>query len=460
MTIGALVGPNLATAQEDFVNGSGTAKARILRVGPVAANLSFAQTAGQVLADYVDAVARGEAQVFHYAALEDTVKKDVPETTEGNLDPASEFPPLRAETGEEGAAQGKRQEPKPGIVQQARADDQPSAHSSIALEGAQIPGVLEIRGAVARSTAGIFEGPDGLVREATGTVDIGELSLAGGAFVLRDLHWELTQRTNENEDEPVEVSSTFVVGSALMQGERQDGPITGSELQTIFGPINEVLDPVGLRLVAPEQTSDAGIGRLGPLGIRISDSAIGGAVLGPVLDQLQPVREPIAEAIIENCEDCANAFLVGDVTLAALAGGGTLLVELGGVTGTTEGEVFEDGFEFGGDFDLGGDTGGNEETAEVRGASTTREPSSSPGNSTRARGDTGGDTGARSPDTGTSGQPIERNVAAPQTESTGSGANSGAWAVGLAGALGTLAFAAADYRKLRARRREIPAGHA
>lgn len=456
LTTGAFLVPNLATAQEGFVEGSGSAKSQILRVGPRAANLSFAQTAGQALADYVDSSARGEAQIFHYAALDDTVRKDVPETSEGQVDPASNLPALRAQTGEEGAAEGKQQEPVPGVVQRARADDQPSGHSSIALEVAEIPGVLEVRGAVARATAGIVDGPDGPVREALGTVDIGELSLAGGAFVLRDLHWELTQRTNENEDESVEILSKFVVGSALMQGDRQDGPITGSELRTVFEPINDALAPVGLQLVAPEERTDAGIGRLGPLGIRISDSAIGGALLAPALDALQPVREPVADAIIENCEECANAILLGDVTLSALAGGGSLLLELGGVTGTTEGDVFE-GF-FGGDFDLGGDPGGAGGATEVQGTSVAspQEPPTSPGTPAEPRGATGNDTAAGT--TGSEAPQRTDQLAAGRGTEPAESTQNWAWAVGLVGFLGTIAFAAGDYRKLRARRREVMAG--
>ncbi|MGH2759752.1 MAG: hypothetical protein ACRDKJ_09325, partial [Actinomycetota bacterium] len=75
-------------AEEPFIPGSGKAEARIINVGPKAAKLSLAPTLGVTLADYLNTLGRGEALIFDWVALEDSIPVEV----------RTGLPPLRAES--------------------------------------------------------------------------------------------------------------------------------------------------------------------------------------------------------------------------------------------------------------------------------------------------------------------------------------------------------------------------
>ena len=124
------------------------------------------------------------------------------------------------------------------------------------------------------------------------------------------------------------------------------------------------LAPTGIVLDAPTVQKDGDFARVSPLGIRIVNSQLGQTVVAPVVGGLQPVREPVTGAIIENCDDCKAAILVADVMAGVITGGGRLDIELGGTTGFTEGTRYDSPFNFnfsgiggGSSSDFGGDFG-------------------------------------------------------------------------------------------------------
>ena len=86
--------PGFAGAQEEFVPGSGRAKATIVRVGPSASQLSLAPSVGVALTDYTNTVGRGEAllvapQLIFFRQSTSPWPGFAPRTRVGHMRPAS-----------------------------------------------------------------------------------------------------------------------------------------------------------------------------------------------------------------------------------------------------------------------------------------------------------------------------------------------------------------------------------
>lgn len=518
-TGGATLSAGSAGAAEEFVAGSGKAKASIIRVGPSAAQLSLAPSVGVALADFIGTLGRGEALIFDYAALDGSINGGAP-------DLKREFPPLRVESRDAGSEAGVRWEPKPGIVENAQATGAPVGRSSVAIEGFNVPGVVEVTGGKARSFAGVYtrtvDGKKQLIRVAGGTVDIPRVSLGGGAVVLQNLRWEGAQVTDRNDDTEPEAFGGFVVGRMIVNGVEEGKGLTGKELAQIFGPLNEqVLSNVGLFVEAPTAVLNGDVMTVTPLRIRLASSHF--APLGEAVQQLRdaPSDDPdktLSQRIIEECQagegddeeegggasgsgsggplgrpdpgptthgqaagsesereeftefdsngpdgqhgdpnheppgagggsDCGLPFLVADLLVGPLTGAGRLDLELGGVSGLTEGGVFNN-FNF--NFTPGGFDVPPVAEFPVDDFEVAESPTSVLGEQVEAAAPVGGSEQQGSLDT--TAQPAPE---APRPlKLTGSRA-SAAWAVGLVGLGAALAMAATDYRRLRTRRRLI-----
>lgn len=479
-TVATVVLPSFAGAEEEFVNGSGRAKAAIVRVGPSAGQLSLAPSAGVSLADHLGVLGRGESLVVDYAALDGSVQDSIPKATQGNVDPKRKnLPPLRVECTVDRCDGYKRQESLPGIVQEGEAKAKP-AGASVEPDGAsvstlravEVPGVLKVSEGRASTFSGIFrvkvDGQDKQVRRAGGAVDIGAVDVLGGTVVLKGLHWEAMQETDENDDTTPAVSGKFVVGQAVVGDPLDrskppttfDGPLTGDHLKQVLDQVNGGFDKMGpadpgIRLVAPTLANVAGAARLTPLTIQILDSDLGKTVVGPVAEGLQPVRDQVTKQFLDNCtktplgSNCGLPLLVADVGVGVISGSGRLDIDLGGVLSVTEGEIFDSFNLFATDsFDIGDATfeiPSEEPTTGGFEAAVLSETATAPI-------DLGGPAPTQPAPSGQSGN---TELAAPQAfKLTGSRA-SAAWAVGLVGLGAALAMAGTDYRRLRMRRRSV-----
>lgn len=446
--------PSSAGADEDFIVGSGRADARILRVGPAAGQLALAPTIGLSLSDFLGTLGRGEARVADYGALDGSVPPEL----------KSEAPDLRTESTEENAAAGKQQtfagtpagSPLTigAMEQRSAAATDPKGSSEVTLGKVSIPGLIEIGGSTAASSAQVI---DKKAREARGTTTISSLSLGGGAVVLKGLTWEAVQRTGEG----AKVTGSFRVEGLTIGGQSVPVPADGTQLAAVLPQINAALAPTGLVLDAPVAAKDGELARVTPLGVRIVNSQVGQTAVAPVVGALQPVREPVTAAIIEGCDDCKAAILVADVLAGVVTGGGRFDLEIGGVTGYTEGTRYDSPFNFnfsgigggassdfaGGDFgaeSFGGDLSSSSSSfdASSTGLAGTG-PVGSPAAPAAAPGVAGGAGGA----TGT--------LAASAKGVTGTTGGAAAL-IGLVGLLGAVALGAADFRAIRAARRTIP----
>lgn len=433
--VAAVVGGFLvpgAGAESPFVNGSGKADARVMRVGPSAGRMALAPSIALALADYTGTVGRGEARPFEFGALNDSVP---PEFTD-------QFPPTKTASIDEGSAAGVSEEYGP-FTQHAWADSAPSGRSRIVFAGGGFPGFEASKG-WAEASVGVVK--DERARVAQGTAVIDEVRLGGGAVVLRGLRWTVMQKTGD-AGTPPQVEGGFVLGSAVIEGEVFDGPMGGTELAQLFGPMNEALAPLGIALVEPRLEDAAGVGRLTPLRVQLTPSEVGRQVVAPALGAAQPARDAIFTPVLDQCADCASAVLVGDVVLGAIAGGGRLDVELGGVFAFTEGEQYDNLFLQ----SLGGTTpeavGGEVPSVFVPRDDLPAEQARVKGALVTASAPTGAAASGRAPSGGQlAGRPARSTSPA-----------SGAWAASIIGLATVAAMVAAELRRARAAREDLAA---
>lgn len=451
-----------AQADEEFVVGSGRADARIIRVGPSAGKLAIAPTIGLSLADFLGTLGRGEARTADLGALEVALPPEV----------VGLLPTSRTESTEENAEAGETvmvagtpagtPVTLGAIEEKTSATKAPRGASQVTVGAIGIPGVLEIGAAKASSTAQVI---DKKTREARGVTSIGSLSLGGGAVVLRGLTWEAVQRTGEGAG----TDGDFRVDAVTIAGQNVTVPAGAIPLDAVLPQINAALAPSGLMIDAPTVQKEGDFVRVTPLAIRVVNSQLGQTVVAPILGAIQPARDPVTGAIVENCAECAVAILLADVVAGVVSGGGRLDIELGGVTGYTEGTRYESPFDFdfsgvggGASSDFGDDAAAESFARSDSGSSPSSFESSraplAPGASPGA-GAGGLATPAGAPGDG-AGAGADTNVAAGTLASASgdeSGSTGGAAAlIGLAGVLAALALGAADFRAIRAARRTIP----
>lgn len=337
-------------AAEEVVPGSGDAQASVLRTGPTAGGLQVAVTFGQSLADYQGDVARGQSRVVDPGVLGLVLTAESCKGSAPPLDPSWLPPTLRSDSREEGAEKGKRATylgaPSSGTPiagmgdQHTRADKTPSGSSTTTLGVIEVPGLVRAAGGVATAEASFL---DGETRVARAVSELGELEV-GGLARMEGLRWEVEHRSGPAYPDDVEVRSSFSFGRFVLGGQEFPSPGTPEEAAAAFDQLNAALKDTGLSLVPPSMQRDGDIVRVTPLAVRLNQSAIGRQTVGRGLEALQPVREPVVDALISADCQFSSLILVGDVALGVGAGSGGLLLELGGVQAMTEGLSYENPF--------------------------------------------------------------------------------------------------------------------
>lgn len=337
-------------AAEEVVSGSGDAQASVLRVGPTAGGLQVAVTFGQSLADYQGDVARGQSRVVDLGVLGLVLTAESCKGSAPPLDPSWLPPTLRSDSREDGAENGKRATylgapsggaPIAGIGdQQTRAEKTPRGSGTTTLGVIEIPGLLRAAGGVATAESAFV---DGETRVARAVSELGELEVAGIAR-MEGLRWEVEHRSGPAYPDDVEVKTSFSFGRFVLAGQEFPAPGTPEEAAAAFDQLNGALKETGLSLVAPSMQQDGDIVRVTPLAVRLNQSAIGRQTVGRGLEALQPVREPVIDALISADCQFSSLILVGDVALGVGAGSGGLLLELGGGQAMTEGMSYENPF--------------------------------------------------------------------------------------------------------------------
>ena len=359
LAAGTLAGGPGAGAGEEFVTGSGRARASLFEVVPRTGGLTIPVSFGRSLAGYQGtraeassiAVKPPSSPPSSVAAEEcgDTAPPDAPGGGRpGGGSPGFSFPfssQLSVDSDDEGSAAGRHatfastppdSPVRAGLQQQdvsARRD--PHAHAITTSGRLALTDVADLTGGSADARAGVV---DGRARLATAVVTLERLSVLGDAVVLEDLRWTATQRTGEGEG----ADAGFSVGRVIVGGTPvPDAPAGGVDPLAVA---NTALAPTGLALEPPRVEHADGVARVTPLSLRFADSPLGREAVGPLLGDLQPVRDPVVDGLLALSCDFGTAVLLADVMLGVASGSGGVSFDVGGVTATTEGTRYENPF--------------------------------------------------------------------------------------------------------------------
>ncbi len=374
------------SSQENWVAGSGRARANLFEIIPRTGGLEIPINFGKALATYqglsATATSGGVKPPSQKSAEGDCGGAQPPggggggapappKPGGGNNNPTA-FPftsTLSVSSGDEGADKGREihqgsfpaGSPITGRFehQQVWATAAPSARAVTTAGNFGFGPVVEILNG--RTDAGVSV-VHGKTREAYAVTTIDRLSLFGDTVALIDVRWEARQRTGEGEG----ADGRFSVGQVIYD----DAPLTDLAPPTglpegsappppdPLAALNTALAPTGISIGAPHLETAGGVARVTPMTIRFADSALGRVVLGPIVAGLQPLRDPVVGGLLAVSCDFGAAVTVADVATGILAGSGGISFDFGGVTATTEGEVYDNplvgGIEDGGDAGDGG----------------------------------------------------------------------------------------------------------
>jgi len=420
--------------------GQGLAGASTVSVTPRAGSLAVGVTFGEALAGHQNGTAKAQSQAIDLSSIGTSL-------TGYNCGSQAFKPdqipqPLIVETGEPGAAQGITQSEEGGAFTKfGLASSSPYGQAVTTTAPFAIAGVLSMGPGVSKSWSGLLNGE----RQAGASSDIASLTLPGGVS-LAGLHWEsIVQSTGHPQQ-----TATFTIGKATIGGASLP---TNNPTQTL-SQINAVLGLVGLQFKAPSAHLTQGILYEDPLELDVVPNSTRDSALNAVLTGIQPIRQQVFAAALQAYCQSDTPITVADVAIAAISGGGSMSISLGGVHASS-GSVTANGY----DLSLGAPQIGPGGLTAAPSLSSTGDTgtASSPGSAPSDLGSIS--TSGGTPGTGPSGgatTPLRPQVTAIEPAAAIKGKRGGALAaVGLVG-LGLLAgIAEADRRKMRRAQRIV-----
>lgn len=440
---GLLVSSPSASGQEAVEPGRGSAFAQGVKVDPRGGRLSFGITYGMALAGHQNTVAIADARSVDLGPIGTTLAGQSCTGGDPTLPKEDQPQPLEARSTDEGADQ-EQVESEIGVEKRAVANSEPYARAVATTAGGGDPAAVAIGATSSLTESGIVDGR----RIARSRTVVEQIVLAGGQVVLEGLRWEALYQSAPAE----EAKGSFTIDGLVVGGERvplpEDNPLEG------LAEANAVLLPLGFRLDPPSVRNESGIQFVEPLRIGVVPSTARESVIGPVFNGVQPVRESVFDAMIEADCRAATAITVLDLVLNAVTGAGSLNIEVGGVTATSD------------DIELTSFLGG---LGGLGGApSLPPLPEGSTGSSSGALGPTArtggtalgtgtGTAGAGSPPAaGPGSDGGDEHELADAAPISAEGARGGALAgVGLGGLAALAALAAADRHKMRKAQRSV-----
>jgi hypothetical protein len=337
-----------------WVPGSASAISQAIALAPSTAGLNYALTLATSVADYQATEGQAESETFTGGPVvtsATSVQCDggppavsankipqpaIAESTAGNQ--SSTY------TLSDQYANGAGVPQIGGGTEQALATTQPSAEAITKLTDFDVPGAFDVSGSQSRSFA---QQVSGQLREATATADISELSLAGAAVVLRDMHWQDTQETGADGSILKQDASFSIGGLSIRGAEVPASVVSSSSAAQLLAIANTALTGTGIHVTAPSAGANAdGTETISALSVGIDQSTLGQEVVGPLLGQTESVRDEI-DHVLEDQVSCRTGvpITVVDILLGALSGGGNLDLELGGAKATSNGTAYADPFD-------------------------------------------------------------------------------------------------------------------
>jgi hypothetical protein len=313
--------------------GQGTAVANVLHIDPRAGSLSIGVGLGQAIAGHQNGAAKAQSFSLDLGVVGTSLT--TASCGSGASFKPSDFPQiLIVEATDKNAAQGVTNSQEGGaLVEYGMATVAPYAKAITTIAPISIPGLLSVSGGTATSWSGIINGE----RVAGATVDIGGISIAG-QVTLGSMHWDVIHQST---------------GKAVNDGHFSIGAlkIGGTSVPTIdavaaLATANTVLKNIGMEIQIPKAHLTQGIEYVDPLQIAVVPNAVRDKLLGTVLSGIQPVRQPVIDAVLKAVCKAESVLTVADITIGAISGAGSFDVQFGGVQAGT-GEVSKNGFNLG-----------------------------------------------------------------------------------------------------------------
>jgi len=457
------------TSASSWVPGDANATAQAITFHPSTAGLGYDVTLATSIADYQANLAQAESKTFDGGAI---VLSATTTQCDGSA-PAvsqSQLPqPVIVESNSGNASQSMALNSGyngtgPGAgVEEASVTTQPQGSALTKLADFDVPGGFDVSGG---QSSAYSQQVAGTLRQATSTADIGQVSLAGGLVTLNGLHWQSTQETGPGGS-LTQATGSFTLGSVTVSGVTT--PVSADNISQVFASVNTALGPTGFHLgpvPALEQNSADGSVAVPALSIGIDSSALGAQLVGPLLGDADTLRQAFDKALLGVTCQFGTPLTVRDIALGALAGGGGIDMELGGVKDVSDGTAFANPFDnalglLGGSGPVGsvlpaapGTPGSSTFTPGSPGTPGT--PGSAPGTSAP------GTAGTSAPGALRGVSHILRCITTSPFGHPGCSGGGGAVPVGLAGLATVLAMGATDLSRLRRYRRAVrgPAGWA
>jgi hypothetical protein len=442
-----------AGADPTFVAGSGRARANLFEIIPRTGGLEIPINFGKALVTYqgnsATATSGGVKPPSQNAAENDCGSAQPPggggggdgapaPPKPGGGSSPTQFPfvsTLSVSTGDKDAEKGRQIDqghfpsgsPIRGRMehQEVRATADPSAWAATTSGTLAFGPLIEVVNGRTEAETGIVGGK-ARVAHAVTTMD--RVNLLGGLITLIDARWEATQRTGDGP----RADGTFTVGSILLQGQPLPAPAPpappaglpgGGSPPPLPDPLtvlNTAIAPSGLAIESPRLDTAGGVARVSPMTLRIADSALGRVVLAPLVTSLQLLRASGVGGVLAVSCDFGAAVTVADVAAGVLTGTGGIRFDFGGVSATTEGEVYDNPFAGGvGDGSDVGD-GGFGDGADIPGLPDLPAPSTAFSGPALDSGLPAGSAGDLGGSFGTGGG----NVGSPSASGSGSGGRS------------------------------------
>lgn len=334
---GAFAWPGTASSETEEIIPTANAQSTVGAIAPAAGSIHLTVAFGNAAADLSGARTRGRANDVELGLLGSIITG---ETCGRTFFPPSALPhPVLAASpeGPPSAKQTRIAVPKGpnsnANVASVNADASPEGATG-ASEGARIsvPGLVRVSGGRSHASTTLKDG----VREAIATADFA--SIAIGPVTIEDMHTEAFNRTGAKNGH----GTIFTVGAIVIGGVRTEPPANASP-STILDPINTVLGPLGVQLVAPKADYVGQTQFLRPLELVVGKSLLSETAVGPLVGALQPARTQLDQLAANVCGAPA-VLTVADVGLGLASGSGTLALQFGGVEATSGQIVAKDPF--------------------------------------------------------------------------------------------------------------------
>lgn len=355
-----------AHASEDFVVGSGQARASIFEIVPRTGGLTIPVSFGRSSARYQGVRAQATSLAGRFP-----VDSPVPAADCGDRAPGgggggggsgpggpAPAPPSPTEnpfastitvsSDDEGSEEGRQASSLAsppgspvagaGTRQEVVATDDPAAWATTVEGDMAVLELAEYTTARADARSGVV---DGKARESTATVTMDRLALLEGLVVFEQVRWRAIHRSGDD----AKAEGAFSFGSVSVGGTPLPPPPPGPGGADPLAAVNTALAPTGLAVAAPVVERAGDVVRVTPLSLRLSDSPLGQTTLGPALGELQPVRDPLVETLLSFSCDFGPVVLVADVLASIASGSGGISLDFGGVSATTEGQRFDNPFD-------------------------------------------------------------------------------------------------------------------